>query len=233
MVDQETFSCQICGGQKTKNDLIPAELVPASIVDIITKEYPAWSSEGYICQTDLNRFRIRYVRDEVEKEKNTYALLKGTVNNDMKVEDHLPKNENVEYEKGMTFGERLSDAFADFAGSWIFLGIFTGLLFLWVFLNSFILVSRPYDPYPYILLNLVLSIIAAVQAPIIIMSQNRQEVRDRLHAERDFQVSIHTDSEIHRLHKKIDYLMTNQGHKLLEIQNIQLELIEELLRKTA
>ncbi|MFY9981713.1 MAG: DUF1003 domain-containing protein [Methanoregula sp.] len=151
----------------------------------------------------------------------------------MKVEDHLPKNENVEYEKGMTFGERLSDTFADFAGSWIFLGVFTGLLFLWVFLNSFILVSRPYDPYPYILLNLVLSIIAAVQAPIIIMSQNRQEVRDRLHAERDFQVSIHTDSEIHRLHKKIDYLMTNQGHNLLEIQNIQLELIEELLRKTA
>lgn len=91
------------------------------------------------------------------------------------------------------------------------------------------LLSRPFDPYPYILLNLVLSVLTAVQAPVIIMSQNRQEMRDRLHAERDYNVSIHTDSEIHRLHKKIDYLMTSQGQRLMEIQNIQVELMEEEL----
>jgi uncharacterized membrane protein len=103
---------------------------------------------------------------------------------------------------------------------------------LWVALNTFILLFRPFDPYPYILLNLLLSALAAVQAPVIIMSQNRQEMRDRLHAERDYQVSIHTELEIHRLHKKIDHLLTGQGQRLLEIQNIQVELMEELARKT-
>ncbi|MFZ0005413.1 MAG: DUF1003 domain-containing protein [Methanoregula sp.] len=233
MADQETFPCRICGGQKRKDDLVPAERIPASIVECITKEYPEWSPEGYICQADLDRFMIQYARDVVEQEKNSYVSLEGTINGNIRVEDHLPKNDNVEYEKTMTFGERVSDALAGFAGSWTFLLVFAGLLFLWVCLNSYILIARPFDPYPYILLNLVLSVLAAVQAPVIIMSQNRQEVRDRLHAERDFQVSIHTDAEIHRLHKKIDFLMTNQGQKILEIQNIQLELIEELLRKTS
>jgi uncharacterized membrane protein len=233
MADQETFPCRICGLQKRKDDLVPAERIPASIVDIIVKEYPEWSPEGYICRADLDRIMIQYVRDVVEHEKNGYASLEGTINNDIRVEDHLPKNENVEYEKSMTFGEHISDTLAGFAGSWTFLLVFAGLLFLWVILNSYILLSRPFDPYPYILLNLVLSVIAAVQAPVIIMSQNRQEARDRLHAERDFQVSIHTDAEIHRLHKKIDFLMANQGQKLLEIQNIQIELIEELICKTS
>ncbi|MFZ0674303.1 MAG: DUF1003 domain-containing protein [Methanoregula sp.] len=232
MADQGTFSCQICGIHKRKNDLVPAELVPASIVDIVTKEHPAWSPEGYICKSDLNRFRIHYIRDVAEKEKNEYASFKGTVSDDTTVENHLPKNDNIEYEKRMTFGERVSDRLAEFAGSWTFIGVFTAMLFLWVILNSTILLSRAFDPYPYILLNLVLSVVAAIQAPIIIMSQNRQEVRDRLHAERDFEVSIHTDSEIHRLHKKIDYLATNQAQKLMEFQSFQLEFIEELLRKT-
>ena len=133
----------------------------------------------------------------------------------------------------MTFGEHVADSLAGFAGSWTFIGIFTGVFFFWVILNTYILLSRPFDPYPYILLNLALSAVAAIQAPVIIMSQNRQEKRDRLHADRDFQVSIHTDSEIHRLHKKMDFLLTNQGHKLLEIQDIEIEMIEELIRKTS
>jgi uncharacterized membrane protein len=98
--------------------------------------------------------------------------------------------------------------------------------------NTFFLLSRPFDPYPYILLNLFLSMLAAIQAPVIIMSQNRQEIRDRLHAERDYQVSIHSDSEIHLLHKKMDYLLTNQGQRLLEIQNIQVELMGQQTCKT-
>jgi uncharacterized membrane protein len=233
MADQETFPCRICGGQKRKDDLVPAGRIPASIIECILKEYPEWSPEGYICQTDLDRFMLQYARDVVAQEKYSYASLEGTINGNINVEDHLPKNDNSEYEKAMTFGERVSDALAGFAGSWTFIGVFAGLLFFWVILNSYILIARPFDAYPYILLNLVLSVVAAIQAPVIIMSQNRQEVRDRLHAERDFQVSIHTDAEIHRLHKKIDFLMTNQGQKILEIQNIQLELIEELIRKTS
>jgi uncharacterized membrane protein len=232
MADQETFPCQICGEHKRKNDLVPADLIRASIIDVIVKEHPAWSPEGYICHADLNRFRIDYVRDVLEKEKNEYASLEETDKHGVKEEDHLPENINVEFEKELTYGEHLADKIAGFAGSWTFIAVFAGILFLWVALNTFILLSRPFDPYPYILLNLVLSALAAVQAPVIIMSQNRQEMRDRLHAERDYQVSIHTELEIHRLHKKIDHLLTGQGQRLLEIQKIQVELIEELARKT-
>jgi uncharacterized membrane protein len=233
MADQETFPCQICGEQKRKNDLVPAALIRASIIDIIVKEHPSWSPEGYICYVDLNRFRIDYVRDVIKKEKDEYVLLEETVKHEVKGEDHLPENINVEFEKELTFGERLADRFADFAGSWTFIAIFSGIFFVWIVMNSIVLVYREFDPYPFILLNLVLSALAAIQAPVIIMSQNRQEMRDRLHAERDYQVSIHTELEIHRLHKKIDHLLTSQEQRLLEIQNIQVELMEDLAKKTS
>jgi uncharacterized membrane protein len=232
MDDQETVPCQICGEHKRKNDLVPAELIQASIAEVIVKEHPAWSPKGYICHADLNRFRMDYIRDVLEKEKDEYSSLEETVRHGGKEEDHLPKNINVEFERELTFGEHLSDKIAGFAGSWTFIAVFAGIIFLWVTLNTYILLSRPFDPYPYILLNLVLSILTAVQAPVIIMSQNRQEIRDRLHAERDYQVSIHTELEIHRLHKKIDHLLMSQGHRLMEIQNIQVELMEELAKKT-
>lgn len=231
MVDQETFPCQICGEQKRKTDLVSSELVHASIINIITKEYPTWSQQGYICHKDLNQFRKEYIREILEKEKNEFASLKDADKLTVKEGDHLPKNINVEFDRELTFGEHLADKIAGFAGSWTFIAVFASLIFLWVILNSYLLFYRPFDPYPYILLNLVLSILTAIQAPIIIMSQNRQEMRDRLHDERDYQVSIHTDLEIHRLHKKIDYLMTCQGQRLMEIQNIQMDLMEELALK--
>jgi uncharacterized membrane protein len=230
--DQVTFPCQICGEHKRQNEVVPAALIRASIVDVIVKEHPAWSPGGYICHTDLNRFRADYVRDVLKKEKDEYASLEETFKHGVKEEDHLPKNINVEFEKELTFGEHLSDKIAGFAGSWSFIALFAGLVILWVALNTYVLLSRPFDPYPFILLNLVLSVLTAIQAPVIIMSQNRQEIRDRLHAERDYRVSIHTELEIHRLHKKIDHLLASQGQRLLEIQNIQMELMEELAKKT-
>jgi len=232
MTGQDTFPCQICGELQAKTGLVHGGSVQASVAEFITKEYPAWSPGGYICRADLNRFRKRYIQEEVEKEREKCASLRGTVDNDLNVEDHLPGNDNTEYEGKLTFGERLADSIAGFAGSWAFIGAFAGLIFLWVALNTFILLWRPFDPYPYILLNLFLSMLAAVQAPVIIMSQNRQEIRDRLHAERDYQVSIHSDREIHLLHRKMDHLMAIQGQKLLEIQQLQLDLMDDLATRT-
>jgi uncharacterized membrane protein len=231
MADQETFPCQVCGEQKRKDELVPAALIRAPVVDLIIKGHPAWSPEGYICHADLDRFRIAYVRDVLEKERDECASLKEADKPGVKEEDHLPKNDYIEYESELTFGEHLSDKIAGFAGSWSFIAVFAGLIFLWVALNTYVLLYRPFDAYPFILLNLVLSILAAVQAPVIIMSQNRQEIRDRLHADRDYQVSVHTELEIHRLHKKIDHLLASQGERHTEIQNIQMELMEELVKK--
>lgn len=231
MVDQETFPCQVCGKQMEKDELVPAAQIRAPVVAAIIKEHPSWSSEGYICHADLCLFRNAYVRDVLEKENEECASLKGPGIHDVPGEDHLPKNDYIEYEKELTFGEHISDKIAGFAGSWSFIAAFAGLIFLWVALNTWVLLSRPFDPYPFILLNLVLSVLTAVQAPVIIMSQNRQETRDRLHADRDYQVSVHTELEIHRLHKKIDHLLTSQGQRLMEIQQIQMDLMEEMAGK--
>src|SRR5208337_4273587 len=106
------------------------------------------------------------------------------------------------------------DRLADFGGSWTFITIFAGVFVVWIGINTFIFVEKPFDPYPFILLNLVLSCLAAIQAPVIIMSQNRQEARDRMNAEHDFQVNLNAEMEIHQLHRKIDHLLINQGERL-------------------
>jgi len=232
MEDHETFLCQICREYKKRDEVVPAESIPDSIAEVIQKASPLWSSAGYICGSDLDRFRVHYVREVLKREKEELAVLEEQVTQSMKDHALLPKNINIEFERQLTFGERLSDKLADFAGSWTFIAIFTGVLFAWIVINALVVVVRPFDPYPFIFLNLVLSALAAIQAPLIIMSQNRQETRDRLHAEQDYQVNLKTELEIHQLHKKMDHLLINQGERLLEIQTIQLELLEEQARKT-
>jgi len=233
MVNKETFLCQICSEPKKYDEIVPAESVPEPITELIRKECPAWLSGGYICQTDLDRFRAQYVGEVLKNEKVELTVLEGTVRQTMKDHELLAKNINIEFDRQLSFGERLSDHIADFAGSWTFIISFTGVMFLWIVVNTFIIVTRPFDPYPYILLNLVLSAVAAIQAPFIIMSQNRQESRDRLNAEHDYRVNLHNEMEIHQLHKKIDHLLFIQGQRLLEIQKIQVELMENLIRKTS
>ncbi len=231
MADTETVLCQTCGEPKEKTELVPARSVPAPIAELIRRECPAWSAGGYICLADLDRFRAQYVAEVLEDEKRELAALEGAVMQSMKDHALLAKNINIEFDRQLTFGERLSDRIADFAGSWTFIVSFFSVMIIWIVANSFILLTRPFDPYPYILLNLVLSTLAAIQAPLIIMSQNRQESRDRLNAEHDYQVNLNTEMEIHQLHKKIDHLLFNQGQRLLEIQKIQVELIGDLVRK--
>lgn len=233
MVNKETFLCQICSESKKHDEIVPAESVPEPIAELIRKECPAWSYGGFICRTDLDRFRAQYVGEVLRNEKVELTVLEGTVRQTMKDHDLLAKNINIEFDRQLSFGERFSDHIADFAGSWTFIISFTGVMFLWIVVNTFIIVTRPFDPYPYILLNLVLSAVAAIQAPFIIMSQNRQESRDRLNAEHDYRVNLHNEMEIHQLHKKIDHLLFIQGQRLLEIQKIQVELMENLIRKTS
>jgi uncharacterized membrane protein len=119
---------------------------------------------------------------------------------------YISKNINVLHEERMTFGERAADWFARFAGSWSFISGFMIVLLLWITLNSVFLLIKPYDPYPFILLNLVLSCLAAMQAPIIMMSQNRQAKRDRIQADHDYEINLKAEKEIEELHMKIDQL---------------------------
>lgn len=132
----------------------------------------------------------------------------------------------------LTFGQRLADKVATFGGSWTFIAIFAVILVVWVFLNSFILIRyrEAFDPYPYILLNLFLSMLAAIQAPVILMSQNRQAYKDRLSAEHDYEVNLKAELEIITLHEKIDMLREKQWNELISLQQEQLRLLTQVVQ---
>ncbi len=146
---------------------------------------------------------------------------------------HIARNIAKEFDAKTTVGQRAADAVATFGGSWTFIAIFAAILIAWVGLNSFILVryDKNFDPYPYILLNLFLSMLAAIQAPIILMSQNRQADKDRLNAEHDYEVNLKAELEIMLLHEKVDLLREGQWGELLAIQKEQLRLLGDLIEK--
>lgn len=227
---QETVLCQICKKQKKPTEVMPAQLVREPLVETIRKTHPDWSSSGFICISDLNQFRAKYVEDVLERDKGELSTLEEQVVKSLKEQELLSSNINAEFDRKLTFGGRLADRVADYGGSWRFIGIFMGVLLVWIVINSIVLIQKPFDPYPFILLNLVLSCIAAIQAPIILMSQNRQEAKDRLRSEYDYRINLKAELEIRHLHEKIDHLLMNQWHRLLEIQEIQTELMEELAR---
>ncbi len=225
---QEIVLCRICKEQKKRGDVVPAELIRAPLVDTIRKTHPDWSARGFICIEDLNRFRAEYVHDVLETEKGELSTLEQQVMKSLKEHELLSKNINIEFEQKLTLGERMADRLAEFAGSWRFITIFFSVLLVWILINSIVLLMRPFDPYPFILLNLVLSCLAAIQAPVIMMSQNRQEAKDRIRAEHDYLVNLKAELEIRHLHEKIDHGLVNQWSRLMEIQEIQMELMEEL-----
>jgi uncharacterized membrane protein len=217
--------------QKKPNEVTAAELISRTLVKTIRKTNPDWSSSGYICNSDLNHARANYVKDVLEKEKGELSALEEQIINSLKEQELLSKNINIEFDQQLTYGERLADRLADFAGSWSFITIFFGVLLLWIAINTIVLIWRPFDPYPFILLNLILSCLAAMQAPVIMMSQNRQETKDRLRAEHDYQVNLKAELEIRNLHDKLDHILTNQWQRLLEIQEMQMELMEQIVNK--
>jgi uncharacterized membrane protein len=219
--------CQICGSKKAE-DLNPGILVRPAVAELIRKENGNWDENGWICSNDLLKYRHLYVKSLLEAEKGELSTLEKEVLESLKEQDILSRNPDEEIEAGLTFGQRLADRIADFGGSWKFIIGFTSVLFLWIVINTAILLFRPFDPYPYILLNLVLSCLAAIQAPVIMMSQGRQEDRDRLHARHDYQINLKAELEIRYLHQKIDHMLSHQWERLIEIQEIQMELIGEL-----
>jgi uncharacterized membrane protein len=171
------------------------------------------------------------VQSVIEEDKGQLSSLEEHAVESMKEQDLTTKNLNLEYEQQLTTGQRMADKIADFGGSWPFIGIFSVVLFLWMLLNSVLLITKPFDPYPFIFLNLILSCLAAIQAPIIMMSQNPQEERDRIQAEHDYQINLKAELEIRHLHEELDHLLINQWQRLLEIREIQTELMEEIAHK--
>ena len=208
-----------------------AELIRPSLLEFIKKKTPGLDSKGFVCLDDLGEFRKDYVKEVLEDEIGELSALDQEVIESLQQHEILSSNIEKQFQKKLTFGERLSDRIAEFGGSWKFLISFGAVLLIWIAVNGIILVTHAFDPYPFILLNLILSCLAAVQAPVIMMSQNRAEARDRLRAENDYKVNLKAELEIRHLHEKIDHLLRKQYNRLFEIQQIQIELLEEIGRK--
>jgi uncharacterized membrane protein len=223
--------CNICKKPFKSSELFPAELVREPVAKQIKSEHPDWSSQGYICYPDLHRFRTNYVSGLLKDEMGEISNLEQEVTEKLLKHESLSTNIFEESQKDRTVGQRLADKIAAIGGSWGFIIGFMVFLLLWMVINSYILLIKSFDPYPYILLNLVLSTLAAIQAPVIIMSQRRQETRDRLRADNDYRVNLKAELEIRQLHEKVDHILLSQWKRLVEIQEIQIELMNELKKK--
>jgi uncharacterized membrane protein len=220
--------CQICKKPKSPNSGMIGELVRPSLLEFIKKRVPEWDDKGFICLDDLGEFRKDYIKEVLEDEIGELSALDQEVIESLQQHEILSSDLEKQFEKKLTFGERLSDRIAEFGGSWKFLISFGAVLLIWIAINGVILATHAFDPFPFILLNLILSCLAAVQAPVIMMSQNRAEARDRLRAENDYKINLKAELEIRHLHEKLDHLLRRQYNRLFEIQQIQIELLEEI-----
>jgi uncharacterized membrane protein len=222
--------CEITGKEYPIEDLVPVDSIRPQILDLIRKKYPEWQSGGGMISVELlDVFRDEYVKKLLSEEDGELSRLDLEVMDSIKRKELISKPDSEQGEK-LTVGQRIADKVALFGGSWKFIIIFSCIIILWILINSFLLIKKPYDPYPFILLNLLLSCVAAVQAPVIMMSQNRQETKDRARAENDYMVNLKAEIEIRQLHEKIDHILINQSKRLFEIQEIQVELMEQLIR---
>ncbi len=227
----KTGSCQVCGKTLPMTQLVPANLVQGGVLRLIRNQRPEWDENGLICYDCLNEYRTRYIQQLMEKDLGELDELETEVVQSLRDNALVSENLNEEYEQSLSFGERVADKVAEFGGSWAFILWFGFLIVVWVVANTLLLRQEPFDPYPFILLNLFLSLLAAVQAPIIMMSQNRQADRDRMRAENDYQVNLKSEVEIRIIAEKLDQLLHQEMRRFMEIQQIQTEMLKELQNK--
>lgn len=202
-----------------------------AIFDFIKSKYPGFSKEHYISISELNKYRRLYLTYLIEQESGELAILDRDVIEAIKNNSILSENIQGVMETELTQGQRIADRIAAFGGSWIFIISFFLFILFWMFINVWVLATKPFDPYPFILLNLILSCLAAIQAPVIMMSQNRQEQKDRLRAEHDYKINLKAELEIQLLSEKIDHLLVHQNKKLLDIQEVQTDYLNDLMNE--
>lgn len=222
-------TCEVCKKSFSQENLYPLELVRSSVFHLIEQDHPEADRSGHICFPDLQFYQIERSRDLVEMEVGELSQVEEEVVHSIDTHEILTGNINEEYEDSLTLGQRVADAVSSFGGSWPFIFMFFSFLLGWMIFNSLILLKDSYDPYPYILLNLVLSCLAAIQAPIIMMSQNRRAMKDRIEAENDYKINLKAELQIRHLNSKIDQLNKHHWQRMIELQETQLEIMQTLM----
>jgi len=212
------------------SEAVPVDLIRDSLLPTLKEVCPNLDPAGYVGMDELNKARIKHAQDMTKDESSLLVDLKRQVADSLLQQETITKNSENEFDAKATRGEKIADKVAAFGGSWTFITIFAVILFCWMAGNTTLVLAKPFDPYPYIFLNLVLSCLAAIQAPVIMMSQNRSEARDRMRGENDYKTNLKAEIEIQIINEKLDKLLNDQWKHLLEIQQMQMEMIEELTK---
>jgi uncharacterized membrane protein len=224
------FTSDISGKEFPQREHVPANIIRPAIFDTIKSEHPDFNENCSLSMGELNQYREKYIADFLQKEVGQLDDLESKVLQALR-EKTLVSDNPDEDDLNLTFGQKVADKVASFGGSWTFILSFLGFLLLWIGANVFILANKGFDPYPFILLNLILSCVAALQAPVIMMSQNRQGEKDREKAENDYMVNLKSELEIRLLHEKLDHLILHQEQSLIEIQKVQIDMMNDILSR--
>jgi uncharacterized membrane protein len=227
----ETFISDLSHNEFPISDRISGRMIRQSILNLIEKEDPEFAANNSLAISELNAYREKYIEEFFTNQLGELSASDKTVLDALKDNTILTDKLDGEEIQDMTYGQQIADKVADFGGSWTFIISFTLFLLIWICLNVFWLANKGFDPYPFILLNLILSSLAAIQAPVIMMSQNRQEDKDRDRARRDYMVNLKSELEIRMLHEKLDHLIINQQQEVLEIHTVQIEMMNDILRR--
>lgn len=225
----QTFVSDISHKTYPSADKVTGKAIRQCVLDEIKKDHPEFNDSSNISLEEMNIYRNRYIKLSLEKEMGTLTSLEQQVIDTMQNDQLLSDKLNDDKGDKLSYGQKLADKVASFGGSWKFIIIFGIFLSCWMALNVVFLASKAFDPYPFILLNLILSCIAALQAPVIMMSQNRQEEKDRERAKNDYMINLKSELEIRLLHDKLDHLIVNQQEKLMEIQQIQIDMMSDII----
>lgn len=228
----DSFISKISNKKFPISERISAHSIRSNIFDLIRKDYPKFSRKDFLSVSELNKYRQLYISQYLKTEVGELSSLENNVLKTIESRESISlKIDSQEEKQQMSFGQKLADKVASFGGSWRFIMIFAFFIIIWMLINSFIISKNSFDPFPYILLNLILSCLAAIQAPVIMMSQNRQEEKDRERAKNDYMINLKSELEIRMLHEKVDHLIIHQQQELLNIQQIQIDMLEDILRK--
>lgn len=214
-----------------KEESVKGNDIRESVFNFIKSEHPSFTTDSFLSIDELNHYRRFYLTSLITKEKGEIAASDKDVMEAIKNNSILSENIKSEAEGDLTLGQKLADKIAVFGGSWTFIIVFFSFILIWMSINIFVMAQKPFDPYPFILLNLILSCLAAIQAPIIMMSQNRQEQKDRQRSEQDYKINLKAELEIKLLSEKFDHLLVHQNKKLLEIQELQTDYLEDLMNE--
>ena len=220
--------CSISGEYFPARSLQSLGSLRPSLMERIIKDHPELSHDAKISAVELDKYRLKYVEDMLMAEHGELTALDREVAKSISEHDTIAENiEEVYVDHHNDLGDRLADRLSKFGGSWPFLISFGLILAAWILGNTIVYAKWAFDPYPFIFLNLMLSCLAAIQAPVILMSQRRSEIKDRMRAQSDYRVNLKAELEIRHLHEKLDYLVSKQWDRLLEIQQLQLETLQE------